>query len=108
MKENPFKAEKRKMPVEFPSIATNRVVVNITLPEGYFLQGDPRNTTIISPDKGLEGRYLTSTGNGKVMLSCQFSINKVLHSEKSYDDLRQIFELFSQYNTESLTFKKVQ
>ena len=108
MKENPFKAEKRKMPVEFPSIATNRVVVNITLPEGYTLAGEPRNTTIVSSDKGLEGRYQTSVSGGKVMLSCQFSIKKLVHSEKSYDDLRQIFNLFSQYNTEPLTFKKAQ
>ena len=108
MKENPFKAEKRKMPVEFASTGTNRVVVNITLPEGYTLQGEPRNTTIISTDKGLEGRYQTSVGAGKVMLSCQFNVNKVTHSEKSYDDLRQIFNLFSQYNTEPLTFKKAQ
>ena len=108
MKENPFKAEKRKMPVEFASTGTNRVVVNITLPEGYTLQGEPRNTTIVSTDKGVEGRYQTSTGNDKVMLSCQFSVNKLTHSEKSYDDLREIFNLFSQYNNEPLTFKKAQ
>ena len=106
MKENPFKAENRKMPVEFPSLATNRVVVNITMPEGYTLQDPPKNTVIVSPDKGLEGRYQTSVSGEKVMLSCQFSINKLVHSEKSYDDLRQIFGLFSQYNTEPLTFKK--
>lgn len=108
MKNNPFKAEKRKMPVEFASTGTNRVVVNITLPEGYTLQGEPRNTTIVSTDKGVEGRYQTSTGNDKVMLSCQFSVNKLTHSEKSYDDLREIFNLFSQYNNEPLTFKKAQ
>ena len=108
MKNNPFKAEKRKMPVEFASTGTNRVVVNITLPEGYTLQGEPRNTTIVSTDKGLEGRYQTSVSGGKVMLSCQFSVNKLTHSEKSYDDLREIFNLFSQYNNEPLTFKKAQ
>ena len=49
-----------------------------------------------------------TTGNDKVMLSCQFSVNKLTHSEKSYDDLREIFNLFSQYNNEPLTFKKAQ
>ena len=106
MKENPFKAESRKMPVEFASMGMNRVVVNITLPEGYTLQGEPKNTIIVSSDKGLDGRYFMSTSEGKVMLTCQFSINKVMHSEKSYNDLKQIFDLFSQYNTEPLKFKK--
>jgi hypothetical protein len=108
VKENSFRAKKRVLPVEFPSLGMNRVVVNITLPEGYTLQGDPKNTTIVSPDKGVEGRYQITTSPGKVMLSCQFSINKTLHSEKSYNDLKQIFDLFSQYNTEPLVFKKVQ
>ncbi len=96
------------MPFEFASTGTNRVVVNTPLPDGYMLQVETINTTIVSTDKGVEGRYQTSTGNDKVMLSCQFSINKMNHSEKSYDDLRQIFNLFSQYNTEPLTFKKAQ
>ena len=108
MRENPFKAEQRKMPVEFAGIATNRVVVNVALPEGYTLQGNPQNTTIVSPDKGVEGRYQTSVIDGKLMLSCQLNVNKVLHPEKSYDDLRQIFDLFSQYSTASLTFAKAQ
>ena len=104
---NPFSAEVRKMPVEFHSLGTHRVVVNITLPEGYVVESQQRNTTVITQDKGLEGRILTTTGNGKVQLSCQFSINKIVHSEKSYADLHLIFDDVIKYTTEQLVIKKL-
>jgi hypothetical protein len=103
---NPFTAENRKMPVEFHSQGTHRVVINITLPEGYIVDGAQRNTTIITQDKGLEGRVLTTTGDEKVQLSCQFSINKTVHSEASYADLRQIFDAVMKYTSEELVIKK--
>ena len=106
MTQNPFQADTRKMPVEFGSIASNRIVITITLPEGYELDGEAKNTVIVSQDKGLEGRYTATTGEGRMILSCQFNINKVSHSEKSYPDLKQIFKLFSEYNTAPLVFKK--
>jgi hypothetical protein len=105
--ENPFTAEVRKTPVEFRSLGTHRVVVNITLPEGYMLDGEQRNTTVITQDKGLEGRILTTTGDGKIQLSCQFSINKILHSDKSYADLHLIFDDVMKYTSEKLTIKKM-
>ena len=105
--DNPFSAEIRKMPVEFHSLGTHRVVVNITLPEGYIVESEQRNTTVITQDKGLEGRIQTTTGNGKVQLSCQFSINKIVHSEKSYADLHLIFDDVIKYTTEQLVIKKM-
>ncbi|MBR7055349.1 MAG: hypothetical protein IKI26_11415 [Prevotella sp.] len=103
---NPFTAEKRKMPVEFPSVNSDRIVINITLPEGYEMDGERRNTTITTPDKGIEGRIITTTTEGRVQMSCQVSINKIAHPENSYADLRQIFDMLSKYTSEELTFKK--
>lgn len=106
MIENPFTAETRKMPVEFPCLSNERIVVNITLPDGYVVEGEPRNTTITTPDKGIEGRVLTILTDGRVQMSCQFSINKIVHTEKSYPDLRQLFDMLSKYTSEQLIIKK--
>ena len=104
--ENPFTAETRKMPVEFSCIGSNRVVITFALPEGYAIVGEPRNTTVLTPDKGVEGRIHTTFGEGRVQMSCQFSINKLSHSEKNYADLRQIFDMLSKYTSEQLIIKK--
>lgn len=106
MVENPFTTETRKMPVEFPYIGSERIVINITLPDGYSVDGEPRNTTIITPDKGIEGRVLTTFSDSHIQMSYQFNINKISHSEKNYADLRQIFDMLSKYTSEQLTIKK--
>ncbi|MBP5776732.1 MAG: hypothetical protein J6W56_04195, partial [Prevotella sp.] len=103
--ENPFKAESRKMPVEFGCLGTEKVVMNISLPEGKALVGEPRNTIVTTPDKGLEGRIFTTPSEGKVQMTSQFSINKISHSEKSYADLRQIFDMLATLTTENIIVK---
>jgi hypothetical protein len=104
--ENPFTAETRKMPVEFSCIASNRVVINITLPDGYTMEGEPRNTTVTTPDKGVEGRIRTTRSEGHIQMLCQVNINKLSHSEKNYADLRQIYDMLSKYTKEQLIIKK--
>ena len=104
--ENPFTAETRKMPVEFAYFGSNRIVVSISLPNGYAVEGEPRNTTVTTFDKGIEGTILTTLGEGRVQMSCQLNINKIVHSEMDYADLRQIFDMLSKYTSEQLVIKK--
>ncbi len=106
MIENPFTAKTRMMPVEFPRVSSDRIIINMTLPEGYVVEGEPRNTTVTTADKGIEGRVLTILTEGHVQMSCQFNINKIAHPEKDYADLRQIFDLLSKYTSEQLIIKK--
>ena len=107
LESNPFQASDRLMPVEFPCIQTERVVVNITLPEGYTMESKPQSTIISTPDKGLDGRYVTSfTDDGKAHVQYLFNVNKISHSEKNYADLRKIFDMFVDYSKTPLIFKK--
>ncbi|MBR4730631.1 MAG: hypothetical protein IK075_10295 [Prevotella sp.] len=106
LENNPFNASKRLMPVEFPCISTERIVINITLPEGYTMESKPQNTIVSTPDKGLDGRYVTSETEGKAHVQYLFNVNSLSHSEKNYSDLRQIFEMFINYGKTPLIFKK--
>lgn len=103
---NPFNASQRLMPVEFPCIETERIVINITLPEGYTMESKPQNTIVSTPDKGLDGRYVTSESEGKAHVQYLFNVNSLSHSEKNYSDLRQIFDMFINYGKTPLIFKK--
>ena len=101
---NPFTAETRRMPVEFPHTGTRRIVANIVLPEGYALDGSPRNAAVSTPDKSIEGRIRTTLSEGRIQMSCQLTVNKITHSEKDYADLRQLFDMLSTYSL--VTIKK--
>lgn len=108
MKDNPFTAAKRLMPVEFPTIQSDQIIINIKLPEGYAMEaGTAKQSVVSTPDKGLDGRFITSSSDGKAQIQYQFNVNKISHSEKNYDTLRQMFEMFSQYSNDMLVFKKV-
>ena len=100
---NPFTAETRRMPVEFPHTGTRRIVANIVLPEGYALDGSPRNATVSTPDKSIEGRIRTTLSEGRIQMSCQLTVNKITHSEKDYADLRQLFDMLSTYSLVTIT-----
>ena len=106
LESNPFNASKRLMPVEFPCISTERTVINITLPEGYTMESKPQSTIVSTPDKGLDGRYVTSESEGKAHVQYLFNVNSLSHSEKNYADLRQIFDMFTNYGKTALVFKK--
>ena len=108
MEGNPFTDNKRLMPVEFPSEGSYQVVANIMLPEGYVLDSEPWKLSASTPDKGINGRLVTTTTEKLVQVNYQFNINKVSHPEQNYDTLRGMFDMFSKLCKEQLVFKKAQ
>ena len=103
---NPFTADCRLLPVEFPSEMTHQISVNITLPEGYVLASEPVQTSVSTPDKGVSGRFTTAMTGGKAQVRYLFSVNKIVHFDNNYDTLRGMFDIFSKYSNEKLMFKK--
>ena len=106
MAHNAFIESERMIPVEFPSISTETIVLNITLPKGYTFGGHSRNTSLATPDKGLECLLQTTATGGKIQMTCQLRVNKLIYYDKNYKDLRQIFEMIAAYTSEELVVKK--
>lgn len=105
MQENPFKAEQRLMPVEYPSVQSEQVIVNIHLPEGYTLAQQPQQYAASTPDKSISGKLFVSQTEGKLQLQYQFNVNKVTHDSKEYPAIRQLYELFAEHCRDLLTVK---
>ena len=97
IKENPFKAGERLMPVEFPREELQQVTVNITLPEGYVLENTSKPISVTTPDKGINGRYSVTSYAGKVQVQYLFNVSKVAHPNNNYEALRDIFSMFAEY-----------
>ncbi len=108
MSKNPFTATERLMPVEFPFLQSEQVVVNITLPKGYVMEDGPKQTSATTPDKGLTGRLLTTTSDGKVQVQYQFSVNAIVHPNSNYPALRQMFEMFAEHSKDMLVIKRAE
>lgn len=106
MQENPFKAEQRLLAVEYPSVQSEQVVVNIQLPEGYTLAQQPQQYAASTPDKSISGKLFVSQTEGKLQLQYQFNVNKVMHDNKEYPAIRQLYELFTEHCRDLLTVKR--
>lgn len=103
---NPFQADSRPIPVQFPYSHSELVVVNITLPKGYVLADDPLRNVVSTPDKGIDGRYVVGAADDQVTVQYQLNVNKMSHNQKNYAELRGIFDLFASYSNKPLVFSK--
>lgn len=104
--DNFFAADSRLMPVELPSQSTEKIVVNITLPEGYTLAEIPQQTVASTPDKGISGRYMVTQTGQKVRVVYQFTVSKMMQPQQNYDALRGIYDMFSKCSRQPLAVKK--
>lgn len=101
----PFATDERLMPVEFPSLSSDMMTVNITLPEGYVLEDKPQQYNMVTPDKGIEGRLFVSQIGQKLQIQCLFNVNKVKQDPKNYPAIRQMFETFTSFGKTQLAVK---
>ena len=101
-----FTAETRLMPIEFASQLSQKVVVNITLPDGYTLAETPQQTVASTPDKGVSGRCITTQTGQKVQVIYQFNVSKIMYPQQDYDSLRGIFDMFGKCSRLQLVIKK--
>lgn len=106
IKENPFVSEERLMPVEFQNRSSDQVIITVKLPEGYALDKTPEPIVVTTPDKGINGRLTTFTGEGKVEIHYQFNVNKTIHPSKNYAAIRDMFTLFAQHRQDMLVAKR--
>ena len=104
--ENPFTAEQRLMPIEFPCVQSEQVVVNITLPDGYVLEQKPKALALTNTNKSISGRLFTNTENNTVQVRYQFNVNKLIHAQPSYNSIRELFGLLAEHSKDMLVITR--
>jgi len=106
-KENPFKMEDRKYPIDFSFPKKDRITVNIKIPEGYKVESLPKNTSFSFGENGGSFKYLISETNGTVKLSVDFTINQSLISPNEYIILKGFFQLMIEKGNEKIVLSKI-
>jgi len=106
LKAQPFTAETRLTPIEYPCLSTEQVIVSLALPEGYTFAGEPQSTIIATMDKSLDGRFVTQATDQRMNVRYQFSVVKAAVSEKLYPDVRNLYDMLLQAVNTPLEFSK--
>lgn len=105
-KENPFKSEDRKYPVDFGYVYRNQTMISFVVPDGYEIESLPENNMSTLGDMG-SYKYLVSQSGRAVQLSVDFSINRAVIAESDYADLKSFFEFMVEKEAEKIVLKKV-
>ena len=111
MQRNPFKQEKRKLPVEFSYPEDERIYVNIIIPEGYVLDEAPKSERFVyGEDNSIDFSYLVQTdeANGNIVqIAYRFKLDTCIVPADQYAELRDFISKVYAKCQEVLVFKKL-
>jgi len=105
-KENPFKLEIRKFPIDFATPIEETYLFSYTIPEGFKIEEQPKNAIISLPENG--GRFvysITNVGNTINVVS-KLLINRPNFAAEEYPYLKQFYDLVIAKHAEQIVLKK--
>ena len=104
--ENPFKAENRQYPVDFPYPFEEKIVFDLEFPEGYSIEELPEPVEISIPDGGANYQFAVRRKGEKVQIVNQLSINKTHFIPNEYQELKMLFDQMIEKQGEQIVLKK--
>ena len=93
IKDNPFTAIERKLPIEFPYVQSVFLNVNITIPEGYVVEEKFKGARIETPNKEISCNIKCFVDNKTSFVQFKLDINSSFFGVCSADSV------FSSSNT---------
>ncbi len=91
LKENPFKLEERKYPVDFVMKKTKTVICTIQLPDNTEIASLPKNANYKLAGNGAQFIYSISQAGKSIQVMYKFKINKQVFTSEEYHDLKEFY-----------------
>ena len=107
IKENPFKAETRILPVEYPYPYDHSISVTLTMPDGYELNEAPASETFNMSDKQISVAYQTQKIGTNVQITQRITVRQTLYPATEYQHLRDLWARIADKNNAQLVLKRV-
>ena len=106
LKENPFKAEERKYPVEMPYAMDNMYIFSMEIPAGYAVDELPKSVRVaFNGDQGMF-EYLLDKQGDRIQLRCHLKLNRAYFPPEDYSNLRDFFGFVVKKESEQIVLKK--
>ncbi len=106
--ENPFKAEQRKLPVEFSYPLSLTINTVLKIPEGYAVEELPKPQRLSLNDDEASFVYrIQDDGKGSIVVGLRYNLKKIIYAQTEYEHLRDFFTHLVNANTSQIVLKKV-
>lgn len=106
LEKNPFVADNRFSDVFFGANQQYQLYTNIRIPDGYSVEGSPKNIKMIMPDTSIiVTRMVSKEAN---ILSCRFTLEfkKPFYSIEEYADFREFYKKLFDLLNEQFVIRK--
>lgn len=92
VKENPFKLNERKYPIDYGSPWKNDTMISLQIPEGYEVESKPQDIALTLPDQ--MGTYVlkTTLKNNRIMVTSQTKFNTPIIGENHYQTVKEMYK----------------
>ena len=107
IKENPFKNEDRKFPVNFGAQRREVFSMNFKIPSGYEVEQLPSKISVKIPEKNCSFKYNSGVNNGQIQVFCTLNIENAEFSPKEYNQLRTFYSQVIGKSSENIVLKKI-
>ena len=106
VKDNPFTATDRILPVEFTVPIQRRYFFNVSIPEGYEVESLPEAVNFALPNGGGNYKFICQNTESSVQVMVRFSVNKLMFLPSEYPAFRELFNLIIAKQEEKVVLKK--
>lgn len=106
IKDNPFTATSRILPVEFTMPIRRRYFFNVSIPEGYEVESLPEAANFVLPNGGGNYKFICQNTGSSVQVMVRFSINKLMFLPSEYPAFRELFNLIIAKQEEKVVLKR--
>jgi hypothetical protein len=106
LKENPFKPESRKFPIDYGIPSEKTLIMNIAIPDGYEPASLPKPVTFRLQDNSAVFMFEIVQENNSLRLTTKFNINKVVFLPDEYISLREFYNQVIKKQSETIILKK--
>ena len=107
LEKNPFVADQRYSDVFFGTNQTYTIMGNFNIPEGYELEGLPKNIKLIMPDTSIVMTRMAQFSNGILMTKIQVEFKRPFYPAAQYAEFQEFYKnLFDLINEQFVVRKK--
>jgi hypothetical protein len=106
MKENPFKSETRKYPVDYGYNKESVIVTKLLIPDNFAIKELPKPVEIKLPDNSAGFRYESKISGNEITITSSLNINKPVFIFNEYSNLRGLYNQMIKKHSEPVILKK--
>jgi hypothetical protein len=104
--DNPFKQEKRELPVDFTYPVNSYSIINFTMPEGYVVDEMPQSINVSNPDKSIVFKFFVKQAGPNIQLVNHLQQKRSFFTAEEYEHIREVYAMVLAKHSEQIVLKR--